>query len=102
VTIKNQFDAFAGFCAEAEAAGETDSVLYRWTKDLIDQPGKEEEYATRFTVYGEDNAQIYDAALAKAIEADLQPLKESGMITRINNISADPARNPQAPAKFHR
>lgn len=117
-TVKNQFDAFAGYCREAEdydkgavnavlrflkmRKSATDSTLYRWTKDTIEQPGKEQQYATRFTIYASGGQEVYDKAVADALEADLQPLKESGMVTKISNISADPARNPQAPAKFQR
>ncbi len=99
VTLKNQFDAFVGFCREAERNGQTDTTLYRWTKDLIDRPGKAEQYATRFTVYkGQD--QIYDKDLADAVEADLKPLMDSGMLTRISKIDSNPANNPQAPRRF--
>lgn len=100
--IKNQFDAFSDFCAGAEAAGETDSGLYKWTKATIERPGKAEQYATRFTVYADGGREVYDAAIADALEADLQPLLASGLLTRVNKIDSNPARNPQAPAKYHR
>ncbi len=101
VTLKNQFDAFAGFCAEAEANKETDSTLYRWTKDLVDNPDKQVQYAPRFTVYQGD-AQIYSKDLADAVELDLRPLRDSGMVAVISKIDSNPARNPQAPAKFQK
>lgn len=102
VVIKNQFEAFSDFCKEAEENGETDTTLYKWTKDVIEKPGKKEHYSTRYTVYTNEGGQIYDEAVANAIEADLQPLVEDGFIVKIDNISADPAKNPQAPAKFRR
>jgi len=101
VTLKNQFDAFAGFCAEAEAAQQTDTPLYRWTKDLVDNPNKERQYASRFTVYEGEN-QIYSEELADAVMADLEPLKDSGMIKVISKIDSNPANNPQPPARFQR
>ena len=101
VTLKNQFDAFAGFCAEAEANNNTDTTLYRWTKDLVDNPAKKAQYAPRFTVYQGD-AQIYSKELADAVELDLRPLRDSGMIAVISKINSNPARNPQAPAKFEK
>lgn len=101
VTLKNQYDAFANYCREAEAAGETDTTLYRWTKATIDNPMKEVAYATRFTVYQGEN-QIYSKELADAVEADMLALQETGMVTKVNKIDSDPAKNPQAPAKFQR
>lgn len=100
--IKNQFDAFSDYCKDAEAKGDTDTDLYRWTKHLIEQPGKEQQYATRFTVYADGGKEVYDSALADAIKSDLKPLVDSGMVAKVDKISADPAKNPQAPAKFRR
>lgn len=100
--IKNQFDAFAGYCEQAEASGDTDTVLYRWTRNLVDNPAKEAQYAKRFTVYADGGKEVYDKAIADALEADLQPLIESGMITKIDKFDSNPANNPQAPARFQR
>ncbi|QQG37046.1 MAG: hypothetical protein HYS17_04585 [Micavibrio aeruginosavorus] len=97
-TIKNQFDAFADFCREAEANGQTDSDLYRWTKQTVDNPEKQARYATRFTVYADGGKEVYDRAIADGLEADLRPLL-GGMITRINKFDSNPARNPQPPAQ---
>jgi hypothetical protein len=95
-TMKNQFDAFADFCRQAEASGETDSDLYRWTKQTIDKPGKEAQYATRFTIYADGGKEVYDKAIADALEADLQPLM-GHLITKISKIDSNPANNPQPP-----
>lgn len=100
--IKNQFDAFSDYCKEAEARGDTDTDLYRWTKDTIERPGKEEQYATRFTIYADGGKETYSNAVADVLEADLKPLEASGMITKVSRISTDPAKNPQAPKKFRR
>ena len=78
------------------------SVSGKWTKDTIEKPGKREEYATRYTVYTDAGDQIYDEDLADAVFADLHPLKEKGLLTKLNKIDSDPAKNPQAPEKFQR
>lgn len=96
--IKNQFDAFADYCKDAEANGQTDSDLYLWTKRTVDNPAKQVHYATRFTVYADGGKEVYDKAIADGLEADLQPLIGS-MITRINKFDSNPARNPQPPVQ---
>ncbi|MCI5060750.1 MAG: hypothetical protein MRY79_06740 [Alphaproteobacteria bacterium] len=118
--LKNQFDAFADYCkAQEELAasegythrllkllglyeGATDSVLYKWTKDLVDNPEKEKQYAPRFTIYADGGKEVYDRDIADALEADLKVLLDSGMVTKVSNISSDPRRNPQAPEKFRK
>lgn len=99
--LKNQYDAFADFCKDVEARGDTDTVLYRWTKDLLNNPKKKEQYATRFTIYADGGKEVYSKEVADALEADLQRYFENGMITKINKIDSNPANNPQAPARFH-
>lgn len=100
--IKNQFDAFADFCKDAEAKGETDTALYRWTRATINLPNTEQKYATRFTIYADGGQETYDKAFADALAADLKPLVASGMITKLDTFDSDPAKNPQAPAKYRR
>ena len=39
-TLKSQYDAFAGYVAEAEREGVDKYPLYQWTKDTIEQPAK--------------------------------------------------------------
>lgn len=96
-SIKNQFDAFADFCRQAEADGDTSSDLYVWTKETIGKPGKEAQYATRFTIYANGN-EVYDEARANSLVADLQPLVGS-LLTRVSKIDSNPANNPQPPRK---
>jgi hypothetical protein len=118
MTLKNQFDAFVGYCEEVEEEaraenivqkglrlfglrkGPLDETLYKWTKDTVMKPGKEEAYASRFTIYEGEKAQIYSKDLADAVEADLKPLKDSGMILKINKFDSNPAKNPQAGPEF--
>lgn len=97
-TLVNQFDAFANFCAEAEARGDTNTDLYIWTKATIDKPGKEAQYATRFTVHASGN-EVYDKAVADAVEADLLALVGTGLVTKVDKFDTNPARNPQPPSK---
>ena len=100
--IKNQYDAFADFCTQAETQGDTDTELYRWTKATIERPEVKAKYATRFTVYADGGKEVYAEEIADALVADLGPLVESGMVTKLDKFSSDPAQNPQAPPKFRR
>ena len=49
-----------------------------------------------FTLYA-DEREIYAKEIADALEADLQPLATSGLITRISKYDTNPANNPQSP-----
>lgn len=100
LTLVNQFDALVGFCREAEANQNTDTDLYRWTKDVISQPIKEARYSKQFTLYDQDNNQVYDKAIADGAEAELLPMVGQGIITNISKYNDDPAQNPQAPEKY--
>ena len=51
-----------------------------------------------FTVYADDR-EVYAKEVADALEADLQPLATSGLITRISKYDTDPANNPQSPQR---
>lgn len=95
--MTSQYDAFAGYCAEAEREGVEHYPLYRWTKATIDDPAKKAKYLKSFTLYvgGE---QVYGKAEADALEAELLPLKESGLVTRLAKHDTNPANNPQPPA----
>lgn len=96
--IKNQFDAFADYCRQAEATGQTDGDLYLWTKQIVDNPAKQTQYASRFTVYADGGKEVYARAIADGLEADLQALMGT-MLTKINKFDSNPARNPQPPGQ---
>ena len=83
--LKCQFDAFAEYYP-----------LYQWTKATIENPAKKEKYLRSFTVYVDDR-EVYAKEIADALEADLQPLATSGLITRISKYDTNPANNPQPP-----
>ena len=95
---KCQFDAFAEYVAAAEEHGVEDYPLYQWTKATIENPAKKEKYLRSFTVYADDR-EVYAKEIADALEADLQPLATSGLITRISKYDTNPANNPQSPQR---
>jgi hypothetical protein len=97
--LKCQFDAFAGYVAEAEQQGVESYPLYAWTKATIENPAKRAKYLKSFTIYLEGN-EVYAAGLAEALEADLRPLVESGVIARLAKHDTNPANNPQPPAQY--
>ena len=97
--LKCQFDAFAGYVAEAEQQGVENYPLYAWTKATIENPAKRAKYLKSFTIYVEGN-EVYAAGLAEALEADLRPLVESGVIARLAKHDTNPANNPQPPAQY--
>ncbi len=71
--LKCQYDAFAGYVAEAEKHGTDQYPLYEWTKDTIEDPAKEAKYIKAFTLYV-DGDEVYAKEKADALEADLAPL----------------------------
>lgn len=93
---KCQFDAFAEYVAAAEADGIEAYPLYAWTKATIEDPAKKKKYLKSFTLYVDDR-EVYPRNTADALEADLQPLATSGLISRIAKYDTNPANNPQPP-----
>lgn len=99
--LKCQYDAFAGYVAEAEAEGIDGYPLYRWTKDTIENPAKEAKYRKAFTLtIGGD--EVYAKDKADALEADLAPLVGGDLVTRLTKHDTNPANNPQPPAKYRK
>ena len=95
---KCQFDAFADYVAAAEEHGAENYPLYEWTKATIKDPAKKEKYLKSFTLYVSER-EVYTKEIADALEADLQPLGISGLITRISKYDTNPANNPQPPRR---
>lgn len=97
--MKCQYDAFAGYVAEAECEGTDRYPLYKWTKATIEDPAKKQKYLKSFTLYvgGEE---VYAKELADALEAELQPLVGGAIVTRLTKHDSNPARNPQPPAEY--
>jgi hypothetical protein len=96
-TLKCQYDAFAGYVAEAEKNGPENYPLYKWTKATIEDPAKKEKYLKSFTLYVDGN-EVYAKDKADALEADLQPLVGGELIMRLAKHDTNPANNPQPPA----
>jgi hypothetical protein len=100
-TMKSQYDAFAGYVAEAERQGVERYPLYQWTKDTIENPAKQAKYLKSFTLYvGGD--EVYAKDKADALEAELQPLVGGGLVTRLAKHDTNPANNPQPPARYRK
>ena len=96
---KCQFDAFAGYCAEAERRGVDKYPLYAWTKATIEDPVKKAKYIKSFALYvkGEE---VYGKDRADALEADLQPLVGGAAVTAMARHDTNPANNPQPPKRY--
>jgi hypothetical protein len=96
-TMKCQYDAFADYVAEAEKHGLESYPLYEWTKATINDSAKKEKYVKSFTLYVQGK-QVYEKKLAEALESDLRPLLQSGLISKLSKHDTNPANNPQPPA----
>ena len=93
-----QFDAFNNFLKECEDEGNTNSPLYRWTKDTIQNESKKQKYLKSFTVYIEQS-QLYEKAKADKVESEIKSLNVK-KILKINKYNSDPKNNPQPPKKY--
>lgn len=94
-----QYDAFAGYCAEAEARGVEHYPLYAWTKAVIDDPAKKAKYLKSFSIHV-GGAEVYARESADALEAALTPLVGAGVVTRLAKHDTDPANSPQMPEEY--
>ncbi len=100
-SMKCQFDAFADYVAEAEAHGTERYPLYAWTKATIEDPAKKAKHIKSFALHVEDR-EVYTKGEADALEADLQPLVNGRLITRLSRHDSNPANNPQPSERFRR
>ncbi len=90
------FDAFCGYCEEAEKNGIEKYSLYYWTKSVINDPVKKSKHLKSFAFYrGRD--QTYDRELALNLHFELKRLLEQEWIEDLNLIDNDPKNNPQPP-----
>jgi hypothetical protein len=99
VALVNQLTAFENYLTEAEAGGIEHFPLYRWTKAVVEDPAKRRKYGHSFTLHVAGQ-EVYDKAVAEALEADLQPLVGGELVTRIFKYDTNPQNNPQAPAQY--
>jgi hypothetical protein len=94
-----QFDAFAGYVAEAERQGVEAYPLYAWTKATIEDPAKKAKHLKSFALYVKGR-EVYSKEEADALEADLRPLVGGKLIERMSKHDSNPANNPQPPERF--
>ena len=94
-----QYDAFAGYCAEAEAQGVEHYPLYAWTKAVIADPAKQAKYQKSFSIHV-GGAEVYAREQADPLEAALGPLVGAGVVTRLAKHDTNPANSPQMPEKY--
>ena len=74
-----QYDAFAGYCAEAEEHGVEHYPLYAWTKAVIADPAKKAKYRESFSIHV-GGAEVYARERADALEVALTPLIAAGTL----------------------
>ena len=90
------FDAFKGYCDEAEENGIDEYALYEWTKATIEDPEKKAKHLKSFAFY-RGFEQIYEKELALSLEENLEKLGISEELLEIRVIDSNPANNPQPP-----
>ncbi len=100
-TMLCQFDAFAGYVAEAEKQGVEHYPLYAWTKATIDDPVKKAKHLKSFALHVKGR-EVYAKEEADALEADLRPLVGGKLIERMSKHDTNPANNPQPPARYRK
>ena len=98
-TLKCQFDAFAGYVAEAEKHGTENYPLYEWTKATIGDAAKKAKYIKSFALHV-DGDEVYAKQEADALESDLRPLVGGKLVTRMSRHDTNPANNPQPPRRY--
>lgn len=90
------YDAFKGYCDEAEENGVEEYALYDWTKSTIENPEKKAKHLKSFAFY-RGFEQIYEKELALSLEESLQKVGMSEDLLEIKVIDSNPANNPQPP-----
>ena len=90
------YDAFKGYCDEAEENGVHEYALYEWTKSTIENPEKKAKHLKSFAFY-RGFEQIYEKELALSLEENLEKLGISDELLEIKVIDSNPANNPQPP-----
>jgi hypothetical protein len=100
-TMKCQYDAFADYVREAEKNGTQADPLYLWTKETIEDPEKKRKHLGAFAVHVAGDV-AYDKDTAEALESDLQPLVQTGLIERVSRQDSNPANNIPIPARFRK
>ena len=94
-----QYDAFAGYVAEAERQGIGGFPLYAWTKATIEDPVKKAKHLRSFTVHV-GGAEVYSRKAADALETELKPLTGGPVVAALSRHDTNPANNPQIPKRY--
>ena len=92
-------DAFCDYCKEVEESGEDKGPLYKWTKDVINNPEKKIKHSKSFAFY-KGNEQIYEKVLADALYLDLIELQKKNIIEDVKLYDNNLNNNPQPPKKY--
>ena len=90
------YDAFKGYCDEAEENDVEEYALYEWTKPTIENPEKKAKHLKSFAFY-RGFQQIYVKELALSLEESLHKVGMSKDLLEIEVIESNPANNPQPP-----
>ena len=98
-TPVSQLDAFLDYVTEAEREGPAAFPLYRWTKATVDDPAKRARHVGTFALRI-DGAEVYGAAAADALEADLRPLVGGPVVPRMSRHDTDPANSMPVPPQY--
>lgn len=94
-----QYDAFAGYVAEAERQGIGGFPLYAWTKATIEDPIKKAKHLRSFTVHV-GGAEVYSREAADALETELKSLAGGPVVAALSRHDTNPANNPQVPERY--
>ena len=94
------YDAFKGYCDEAEENGVEEYALYDWTKSTIENPEKKAKHLKSFAFY-RGFEQIYEKEVALSLEESLQKVGMSEDLLEIKVIDSNPANNPQPVSYTH-
>ena len=100
-SIRCQYDAFVDYVAEAEREGIEGYPLYAWTKATIEDPVKKAKHLKSFALHI-NGQEVYPKEQADALEAELLPLVDNGVVARVTKHDTNSASNPQPPEQYRR
>lgn len=95
----SQLDAFEAYVAEAEREGVERYPLYRWTKATVADAAMRAKHGGAFAIRVR-GAEVYDKAEADALEVDLRPLVDDGVVERLTRHDTDPEKNIPVPPEY--
>jgi ribosomal protein L16 Arg81 hydroxylase len=89
-------DAFQEYCNEAEENGIENYLLYEWTKEVINDPVKQQKHSKSFALY-KGLEQVYEKKIAIRVYQKIDEIKDELDILEVRLIDSNPANNPQPP-----